>query len=230
MKRFLVLTYFSIFIFIVSAQKNGVSGVAYQPVTASVDSGIEHLKDYALILTECKDYSEVAATREFILKQGGSVAIIGSKNVMLGWVQPSIASRLVGQYGITGIKYQPVDVSSLKTMDRQTLQTVAFFNSVASGILGRQSTTEKKKPKMNYIDALPHPVISYNDYLRNLEKNQLNVQDLKNKNKLLRVKSDGTLLTGNSDKMVGTVTVALFMIESNGTIDPDLYTWNTADE
>lgn len=30
--------------------------------------------------------------------------------------------------------------------------------------------------------------------------------------------------------MTGTVAVALFYLESNGTIDPDLYSWNTADE
>ena len=232
MKRFLMLSYFLISIFVIYAQKTNLARATNKPIPASIDSKIENFKGYTLILIECKDYSEVAATREFIIKQGGSVAIIGSKNVMLGWIDPSITNQLIGQYGITAITYKPVDLGSLKTNDRQTIQTVAFFNSVTSCTLEKQLGAGKSKSvkKMDYFDALPHPDITYDDYLENLKKNKLNTDSLNNKNKLLKVKSDGALITGNSDKMVGTVTVAVFMVESNGSIDPDLYTWSTADE
>jgi len=36
--------------------------------------------------------------------------------------------------------------------------------------------------------------------------------------------------SGNSSSMTGTVSVALFFVESNGTVDPDQYTWNAEDE
>ena len=196
------------------------------------ETGIEHLRGYTMILTECKDYCEVAAARNFILKQGGSVAIIGSKNVMLGWIDPSIASQLVGHYGITAIHYEPIDLNTLTTSDRQTLQTVAFFNSATSGALEKRLLDEKDKPvkKLDYFDDLPHPAISYDDYLKNLEQKKLNTQGLKKKNQLLEFKADGSVLAGNSDVMVGTVAVAVFFVESNGAIDPNLYTWSSTDE
>ena len=39
----------------------------------------------------------------------------------------------------------------------------------------------------------------------------------------------GPVLNGTSDAMTGTVTTALFLSESNGTLDPNLYTWTPAD-
>lgn len=189
-------------------------------------------KDYTLILTECKDYSEVNAARDFILKQGGTVAIIGSKNVMLGWIDPSISSQLIGQYGIKAIHYRPIDLSTLTTSDRQTIQTVAFFNSKTSTPLKSQVIEEKDRAEMkiNYNDIVPRSTPSEKDYLKNLEKKNLDILDLKSKNQLLRFNADGSLLSGNSDVMVGTVAVAIFYVESNGTVDPDLYTWSSADE
>ena len=188
--------------------------------------------NYSLILTDCKDYSEVIVARDYIAKLGGNVAIIGSKNVMLGWIDPSIASQLVGYYGITAIHYKPIDLSTLITDDRQALQTVAFFNSATSGALKKQLLDEKDKQvkKLDYYDGLPHPQISYDDYLKNLEQKNLNIQNLKKENQLLTFKPDGSLLTGNSDVMVGTVAVAVFLVESNGAVDQNLYTWSSADE
>ena len=189
-------------------------------------------KNYSLILTECKDYAEVVATRDYITQMGGNVAIIGSKNVMLGWVDPSIVSQLIGHYGIAAIHYKTIDLSTLKTSDRQTLQTVAFFNSATSCTLGKKLFGEKDKPekKLDYQDCLPHPAISYNDYIKNLEKKNLNIQNLKKENHLLTFKADGSLLTGNSDEMTGTIAVAVFLVESNGAVDQNLYTWSSADE
>jgi hypothetical protein len=132
MKRILVLSYFLISFFVINAQKNDLVFATNKPAPASVDSWIGHLKGYALIITECKDYSEVAATRESIIKQGGFVSIFGSKNAMLGWINPSIACKLVGQYGITAIQYKPLELSTLRTNDRQTLGMVKFFNSATS--------------------------------------------------------------------------------------------------
>jgi ligand-binding sensor domain-containing protein len=214
-----------VIIFGVSANLNG-------QVSIGKESAIGHLKGYTLILTSCNDYSEVVAARNYIQNQGGSVAIIGTKNVMLGWIDSSLASRLVGNCGITAIYYKPIDIHILTTTDRQTLQTLTFFNSAVSGDLEKQLLHEKgtsvKKP--DFYDGFPHPAISYDDYLKNIERKKLSIQDLKNKNQLLQLKADGSLLTGNSDVMVGTVTVAVFFVQSNGMIDPNLYAWSTADE
>ena len=232
MKTFLLLSYCIISISVIYAENPKRINYTNGQVSASMESEIKNLKDYALILTECKDYSEVAVARNYILKQGSNVAIIGSKNVMLGWIDPSIESQLVGHYGITAIHYKPINLSTLTTNDRQTLQAVVFFNSVTSGTLEKQLLVEKDKPvkKLDYFDGLPHPTISYADYLKNLEQKKLNIQSLKKQNRLLEFKADGSLLTGNSDVMVGTVTVAVFLVESNGAVDPNLYTWSSADE
>jgi hypothetical protein len=196
------------------------------------EDSTEQKLDYALILLECKDFSEIAATRDFILKQGGTVAIIGSKSVMLGWINPSISNQLVGQYGISAIHYNAIDLNTLKTTDRQTIQTVSFFNSTASGTLKKQMIDEKKESilKKEFNDCLPHPTISREDFIKNLEQNNINMQILKSANLLPESLADGSFLARNNDVMVGTVAVAVFMVESNGGKDPNLNNWNTSDE
>jgi hypothetical protein len=47
---------------------------------------------------------------------------------------------------------------------------------------------------------------------------------------LSSVQTKTNKITGNSDKMTGTVAVAVFFVESNGSIDPDTYTWTRTDE
>ena len=189
-------------------------------------------KNYAIIFTECKDYSEVANAEKYIRQKGGSIAIIGSKNVMLGWIDPTMTNQLVGNSFIKAIYYNPIDLSTLPFYDQPTIQAAAFFNSVASGNLEKQKLKEKSEliNKTDHFDCLLHPVISYDDYIKNLDEKNLDLQNLKKKNQLLTFKENGELLTGNSDKMVGTISVALFFVQSNGAIDQNLYTWSSKDE
>ena len=45
----------------------------------------------------------------------------------------------------------------------------------------------------------------------------------------LRDGPGGPVTNGTSDQMIGTVTTALFLVESNGGLDPNTYTWTPAD-
>ena len=72
------------------------------------------------------------------------------------------------------------------------------------------SMTMRGEPLIN--DALEHPIINYNDYQKNLQSLGIAPSP------------------GNSDSMTGMVAVCLFFIESNGSIDPNTYTWSSTDQ
>lgn len=215
-----------------SIESNGGLFQQNRREAAEIDNWKKQINGYTLVITECKDYEEAATGQDYIKKLGGSIAVIGSKNAWLGWIDPKLTDQLVDRYGITAIYYKPVDIVTLKTTDRPTLQTVAFFNSVVNGSLERQLLNENtaQPVKKDHFDGLPHPKISYDDYLKNLENKNLDIKNLQNENRLLKVSADGVSGSGNSEKMIGTVTVAMFLVESNGAADQNLYTWSSADE
>jgi len=202
-------------------------------VNFSVHGGdLNALPPRALVLTDCEDYSTAIAARDFIVSRGGKIAIIGSKNAMIGWIDPSIVDDIIGHHGVTAIHYKQVDVATLTRSDRQTFQTISFFNSLITSPVEHYLSGAVDKPllELECQGALPHPKVSYVDYVSNLEGKQIDISKLESKNQLLKFKSDGSLLTGNSDVMVGTVAVGLFFVESNGASDPNLLTWTRKDE
>ena len=178
---------------------------------AAVSSATDWQKGYTLILLSNTDPDLSSQALAYVLSQGGQIAIFSPPHVMLGWLSPELSASLIGKHGIELITETPVDLQALKYTDDQTLATVSFFNSVASGSLAKESAASKPdtaNPLTN--DAREHPEIDNDAYLKNLEGLGL-------------VPSPG-----NSDSMTGTVAVTLHFIESNGTIDPNLYTWTAA--
>jgi len=173
---------------------------------------------YTLILM---DHTEVAAAnqaRDYVVSQGGRIAIIAPPHVMLGWISPDLAKSLPGKFGIESVSFTAVDLAQLQYQDRKTRAAVDFFNAVVSGVLAQETvaaaaTLEKPLPLIN--DALAAPPLNKADYEKNLRPFGIAV---------------APALAGNSDSMIGTVAVAFFFIESDGSIDPNTYTWNTTDE
>ena len=188
-------------------------GHGYRSEGENVSSAIAWQQGYTLILMRNTDISSANQARDYVINQGGKIAVLSPPHVMLGWMPPGISTELIGKYGIELITQSPIDLESLEYRDEQTLSTISFFNSVSSGALAQEfsvSTTVTGEPLIN--DALEHPIINYNDYLKNLESLGISPSPR------------------NSDSMTGTVTVALFFVESNGSIDANRYTWNTADQ
>jgi hypothetical protein len=190
-------------------------------------SPVERMKGYTLVLTDANSKAELAEARDFVAAQGGTVAIVLPPHAILGWITPEVGSKILGKHGIRSIHRSVVDAASTGFNDRETQMAIRLFNDIASGSTARRAMREANKQTGPEADrpamtdcSQPHPQIDRNDFVRNL--------------RLLGAESSARNFTpqylGNSDVMDGTIAVALFLIESNGGIDPNVYTWSQADQ
>lgn len=204
-----------------------ISMPAYAHPAIEARSPVEWMKGYTLVLVDANSKSELADARDFIVAQGGTVAVILPPHAILGWITPEVSSKIVGRHGIRSVHRSVVDARSTGFTDRETQLAISIFNDVASGRSERRVLSEaqnkpgpdKGRPGMVEC-AQPRPQINRDDFVRNL--------------RLLGAEQSSkgfqTQFFGNSDVMNGTVAVALFLLESNGGIDPNLYSWTQDDQ
>jgi len=186
---------------------------AHQSQEENLSAAIAWQEGYTLILMSNTDIPSANQARDYVVSQGGRIAILSPPHVMLGWVSPELSAELIGKFGIELVTQSPINLETLRYRDEQTLATASFFNSVSSGSLAQEisvSAAVKGEPLIN--DALEHPIINYDNYLRNLESLGIAPSP------------------GNSDSMTGTVAFTMFFVESNGSIDPNMYTWSATDQ
>jgi putative Ig domain-containing protein/Big-like domain-containing protein len=184
-------------------------------------------KGYTLVLVDAKSKSELADARDFIVAQGGQVAVVLPPHAILGWISPEVSSKIIGHHAIRSIHRSVVDANSTGFTDRETRLAINTFNEIASGRSARRAErAAKQKPgpdrdRPGMIDCSePRPQINRDDFLRNLRL--LGAEQ--------SAKGFRPQYLNNSDVMEGTVAVAVFLIESNGGIDPNLYSWNPTDQ
>jgi hypothetical protein len=167
---------------------------------------------YTLVLTGNTDIASANQARDYVISQGGRIAILSPPHAMLGWISPELAQQIIGKHGIEQVFFSPVDLGKIKYQDEQTMAVVNFFNAVASGSLRQEMSgiiETVGTPLVN--DALDHPPLNFEKYQENLEGLGIAASP------------------GNSDSMTGSVAVCLFFVESNGSIDPNSYTWTQTD-
>lgn len=196
----------------------------------SVNASRDWTNGYTLVLLDGHTDDDFAQARDFILAQGGRIAILLPPHAMLGWIDSALDSKLVGSHGVRSIHRAPLKVSSTGYTDRETRAAIALFNDVSSGRTAKRIQRESKmevgaevgRPGM--IDALPHPSIKKDEFIRNLRL-------LGAEQSVRGIQSTVTpQYFSNSDIMDGTVAVAVFLVESNGSIDPNVYSWSQADQ
>ena len=186
---------------------------------------------YTLILVDTSSRAELAQARDFITSQGGTVAIVLPPHAIMGWIPPSVDSRILGRHGIRSIHRSPVGSAPSGFSDRETQSAINAFNDIASGRSARRRLREsRRKPgpeegRPGMVDcALPRPPINKDEFIRNLRL-------LGAEQSVLGIQSTVTpQYASNSDVMDGTVAVAVFLVESTGGIDPNIYTWTQADQ
>jgi large repetitive protein len=204
-----------------------LSGQTFAHSDSSSRSPVEWMKGYTLLLVDADSKAELAEARDFVAAQGGTVAIVLPPHVILGWVTPEVGSKIIGRHGIRSIHRSAVDAASVGFSDRETQTAISIFNDIASGATARRALSEARRQtgpeadRPGMVDCTqPHPQIDRNDFVRNL--------------RLLGAEGSARSFTpqylSNSDVMDGTIAVALFLIESNGGVDPNLYTWSQADQ
>ncbi|UCH84862.1 MAG: hypothetical protein JSW50_04005, partial [Candidatus Latescibacterota bacterium] len=186
------------------------------------------LDGFTLVTLETDDVSGLHNARAAIQAHGGRVAIMSLPSTILGWVPYDRHAELIGQAGIKEIYYSEVLKGEVDVRDTQTRLMVNYFNAVVRGdiqenMLEQAARVAAEKPEPLHHDALEHPVIDQADYIRNLERAGLDIDQLRDRGLLIEQSPGAT--AGNSDNMSGTIAVTLFLVESDGTYDPDLYTW-----
>jgi hypothetical protein len=214
---------------------SGISGNRLDK--SSIDSW---MKGYTLILLDTNSSAELSRAREFISAQGGRIAITLPPHALLGWITPEVKARIQGHHKIRAVYNSIVDAASVGFTDKDTLLAVKMFNDVVSGRRasrrnkqlgsqnlapddpGRAPFTSSRPPMLDC--ALPQPALSKSDFIRNLQ--MLGATDT-----LLDVQGQiEPNYFDNTNTMDGSVAVALFLIESNGASDPDLYNWTEEDQ
>lgn len=186
---------------------------------------------YTLVLVDANSKAELAEARDFIASQGGSVAIVLPLHAIMGWISPEVDSRILGRHGIRSIHRSPLSSAPSGFKDRETQFAINAFNDIASGRSAKRRARESKQQvgpevgRPGMVDcALPHPPVNKDEFIRNLRL-------LGAEQSVLGIQSTVTpQYFSNSDVMDGSVAVALFLVESSGGIDPDVYTWTQADQ
>lgn len=159
-------------------------------------------RDLSLILMNHADVRSANEARDFVTAAGGRVAILVPPHAMLAWIPVELANRLIGRYGIESIVSDPIDPATVKYPDPESRRAVDLFNSIKSStLLGS--------------DGGPPPGAR-------AQQGQPLINDTRH------VPGARAAAAGNSDSMNGTVAVALLFLESDGTIDPNNYTWTDA--
>ena len=185
---------------------------------------------YTLMLVDASTKAELAQARDYIVSQGGRVAIVLPPHAIMGWIAADADSRLMGRHGIRSIHRLPVASPPSGFADRETQTAIQAFNDIASGRSARRRLRESRqetgpesgRPGMVEC-ALPHPPINKDEFIRNLRM-------LGAEQSVLGIQSTVTpQYASNSDVMDGTVAVAVFLVESAGGIDPNIYNWSQAD-
>ena len=186
---------------------------------------------YALVLVDANSKAELAQARDFIVSQGGRVAIVLPPQAIMGWIAPDVDSRILGRLGIRSIHRSPIASPPSGFTDRNTQTAINSFNDIASGRSARRRARESRQStgpeagRPGMIDcALPSPPINKDEFIRNLRL-------LGAEQSVMGLQSTVTpQFASNSDVMDGTIAVAVFLVESNGAIDPNIYSWSQADQ
>lgn len=179
-------------------------------VAAHKQSGdTEWHQGYTLITMSNADIASANKARDYVTSRGGTIAVLLPPHIMLGWVPPEIADSLVGNYGIESVTDNPLNLTQLKYRDEGSLAAANFFNAVVTGSLEKEAAFSAQSTRHLAKDVLgSQPEFDLEGYKENLSGTGVESSP------------------ANSDSMLGTVAVTLFFVESDGSIDPNSYTWN----
>lgn len=186
---------------------------------------------YTLVLVDADSQAKLAEASDFIVSQGGSVAISFPPHAIMGWIRPEVDAAILGRHGIRSIHRTPLTSLPARFRDRETQLAVYAFNEVASGRSAKSRLRESRQAtgpdtaRPGMLDcSLPRPSINKDDFIRNLRL-------LGAEQSVQGIQSTVTpQYFSNTDVMDGKVAVAVFLVESTGGLDPNVYSWTQADQ
>jgi len=197
---------------------------ALQPRPAAAQQPLGWTQGYTLVILEEGGVHAVNAAVREIRSAGGTVAVCGASNVLLGWIPPDRAGALLVDHGIASIHYAPVDPGLVPAGDDEAGLFVRFFNSVVGGEADRAAMSPRTEGPPLVNDALGHGFVDPAAVTKNLEPLHIPWDA-----EARRTADNGGIFPGYSDTLEGSIALCLLFIESNGTIDANTYTWTTED-
>ena len=198
-------------------------------LTADADTMEDYgwVDGYSMVVTDCRDIASLNEVRDLLVRKGATVSLLIPPRILLGWVPEDLSDRIVGSHGIEGVHYAPVSLEEMPHRDADSLTGARIFNSMVDGTWLKTLAIQDQVNMGPLVDDIlgEGDDGSYDDYIKNLENLGWDVSALAESGDLLAMTDGRGISRGNSDEMVGTVAAALFFVESDGTIDPDDYTW-----
>ena len=181
--------------------------------------GLSWVQGYTMVVLE--EGADAHNARRLIQARGGSVALILPPRVLTGWIPEPLDAELLGHAGIQSL-HRGAAPSAAIFRNEAGRSAARFFDRVVQDRLPSRVTPKPQGPVQlpPGSDAFTHGDISTYEVLENLRHADTN--------NLWNLGS-GDAITANSDYMVGTVTVSLFFVESDGSgSDPDQFDWTTS--
>ncbi len=184
-------------------------------------------KKTCLLFINSSYISDFLQAENLFREKGGDVLLTFPPRVILGKADPEIEKEIIGRNFISAVYFKTVPIEEIFYLEKKFLPFVKFFNEFISGEVKDRWEKEKEIISEPLIeDALMHPEIDVRNYILNLER-FLSPEEIKISSRVDITKEFE--FVGNSDTMVGNVAVCLFFIESDGSKDPNLYTWTSSD-
>jgi hypothetical protein len=185
------------------------------------------LDGLCMVVLESEDVGSLHAAHALIRSRGGRIAILSPPSMLLGWIPRAERAALIGQAGIRAIHAEEVAPGRVPIADAPTRHMVEFFNAVQRGEMRERAEIRKTPPAAPTSgDVLAREPAEEWAYLENLRANGFDVGALAQRGLLVGKAAPDDAIQGNSDRMTGTVTVSLLLVESDGSgADPDLYDW-----
>lgn len=156
-----------------------------------------------------QEANELASAIE---EDGGRVGVIVSTRYMLGWVDSSLRERLASNEMVTGV-YNKADIMSRNLiLSSPKERAIESYFSKQDAMKKEAGNARKPPPWWGKVSCIPE--IDSPAYMG------------KSANPDGTNQAETCIIGGNSERMVGTVSSAFFFVESDGSEDPNLYTWS----
>ena len=170
-------------------------------------------KDLALILLSAETSKSMRDSIDFIRGRGGEVLHIFPTHVLVGRIPRSLRDTLVGKSGIEQVAYSIVDPSVVAGYGENAVIAVEAWNNNFMG----QAASKGLEPSLGFAE--PPPI---KDDMRMAPQSA-------SESSKVPAPPYGAGFYDTSEYMIGDISVAIILPESNGAIDPNQENWTSGD-
>lgn len=198
------------------------SAAGPNPTQNPIDEELKEIYDtYALVVTDCEDLACLRETTLALDSMGARTAVLLPPSAAISFVP-----RLVGMAAtdrldrVEAIHHGPPEEGRQWDYTGEAGRAARIFERAWTDLHSGPGPALDMGAVLG-PDALDIPEIDMDAFAQNLSAAGLEAGD---------GPMTGALSPGTSDAMTGTVAVSLFLVESDGSIDEDLYTWTADDQ